>query len=326
MNSFPASMNLNYVPVGLFGSTMGLTGLSVAWRLAHLRYGVAANVADVVGLVALAAFIATSLAYVGKWKTAPRAVKAEFQHPIAGNMFGTIFVSLLLVPFVVAPMSRLVARILWVMGAIGIVIFAWIIATRWLSTRQQLSNATPAWIIPVIGLLDIPLAMPVLGLQAFHDVMVLGLAVGLFFATPLFTVIFQRQVFEAPMPDELRPTLLILVAPPAVGFSAYVATTGHLDLFAQALYWVTMFVLAILLGQLRNLPVCCPFRISWWAVSFPLAACAIAALKYTTESPGWITDTIAVTLLALMTLVIAGLLVRTITGIARGELRTLSNY
>jgi tellurite resistance protein len=62
------------------------------------------------------------------------------------------------------------------------------------------------------------------------------------------------------------------------------------------------------------------------AVSFPLAACAIAALKYTTESPGWITDTIAVTLLALMTLVIAGLLVRTITGIARGELRTLSNY
>ena len=30
---------LDYLPVGLFGSVMGLTGLSVAWRLAQERYG-----------------------------------------------------------------------------------------------------------------------------------------------------------------------------------------------------------------------------------------------------------------------------------------------
>ncbi len=27
------------MPVGLFAAVMGLTGLSVAWRLAHVRYG-----------------------------------------------------------------------------------------------------------------------------------------------------------------------------------------------------------------------------------------------------------------------------------------------
>ena len=319
-------MGLDYFPVGLFGSTMGLTGLSAAWRLAHLRYGVTAEVADVVGFAAVVAFVATSLAYASKWKTAPQSVKAEFQHPIAGNMFGTIFVSLLLVPLVVAPVSLIVARIMWTLGAIGIVVFAWIIATRWLSTRQQLSNATPAWIIPVIGLLDMPLAVPALGLSGLHNVMVLGLAVGLFFATPLFTIIFQRQLFEPPMPDGLKPTLLILVAPPAVGFSSYVATTGQTDLFAQALYWLTVFMLAILLGQLRRLPLCCPFKVSWWAVSFPLAACAIAALRYAMQAPGWVTDTIAVVLLVFVTLVIGGLLVRTVIGIARGELRALSAH
>jgi tellurite resistance protein len=29
--------NLEYLPIGLFGSVMGLTGLSVAWKLAHAR-------------------------------------------------------------------------------------------------------------------------------------------------------------------------------------------------------------------------------------------------------------------------------------------------
>ena len=41
---------LEYLPVGLFGSVMGLTGLSVAWRLAHARYGVPAVIADVIDI------------------------------------------------------------------------------------------------------------------------------------------------------------------------------------------------------------------------------------------------------------------------------------
>ena len=35
----PVRSQLEYLPVGLFGSVMGLTGLSVAWRLALTHYG-----------------------------------------------------------------------------------------------------------------------------------------------------------------------------------------------------------------------------------------------------------------------------------------------
>ncbi|WP_240154622.1 pyridoxal-phosphate dependent enzyme, partial [Burkholderia sp. Cy-647] len=42
--------------------------------------------------------------------------------------------------------------------------FAWHIVGRWMSDRQHAAHATPAWIIPVVGLLDLPLAMPALGL------------------------------------------------------------------------------------------------------------------------------------------------------------------
>jgi tellurite resistance protein len=320
----PGRPQLDYLPVGLFGSVMGLTGLSVAWQLAQVRYGAPGWVALAIGATAVAAFLAVLAGYAVKLATAFDAVRAEFRHPIAGNLFGTVLIGLLLLPVVIAPYSLVLARALWIGGAVGMVLFAWLVVSRWMSDRQQVAHATPAWVIPVVGLLDVPLALPILGLPPLHGLMVFALAVGLFFAVPLFTLIFSRLLFEPPLPEALKPSLLILVAPFAVGYSTYTLTVGQADLFAQALYMLTLFLLAVLLGQLRHLPLCCPFRVSWWAVSFPLAASAIAALRHATAEPGLITDAVALALLALATLVIAGLFVRTVLGLARGELRTLS--
>jgi tellurite resistance protein len=320
----PARWRFDYFPVSLFGAVMGLTGLSVAWRLAHARYGAPGWAADGLGVAAVAAFVLILLGYALKAITAPDAVRSEFRHPIAGSLFGTFLISVLLLPIVLAPVNLLMAQILWGAGAIGMVAFAWLMVSRWMGERQLIAHATPAWIVPVVGLLDVPLALPSLGLPPMHGVMVLGLAVGLFFAVPLFTLIFSRLVFEPPMPDALEPTLLILIAPFAVGFSAYVTTTGEVDLFAQSLYMLTLFVLAVLLERMRHLIACCPFRVSWWAVSFPLAASSIAALRFAAAEPGLTTDAIALGLLALATTTIIALLVRTLAGVARGELRTLT--
>lgn len=320
----PGRPLLAYLPIGLFGAVMGLTGLSVAWRLAAMRYGLPGGIALGIGAVAAIAFVLVSAGYAIKLVTAFDAARDEFRHPIAGNLFGTFLISLLLLPILLQPFAHRLAQILWVLGAAGMLLFAWLIVSRWMSDRQQVAHATPAWIIPVVGLLDIPLALPVLGFPPLHALMVFATAVGLFFALPLFTLIFSRLVFEPPMPDALKPTLLILVAPFAVGYSTYTVTTGQTDLFAEALYMLMLFMLAVLIGQLRNLPSCCPFRVSWWAVSFPLAASSIAALRFAAARPGPLPDAIALALLALATLVIAALFGRTLFGVVRGELRTLS--
>jgi tellurite resistance protein len=320
----PGRPMLDYLPVGLFGSVMGVTGLSVAWRLAHARYGAPEGVSLAIAAVAVTAFVLMVIGYTTKLLTAFGAVRQEFHHPIAGNLFGTVLISLLQLPIVLAPVARLVAQGMWVLGAAGMLIFAWLIVSRWMTDRQQVAHATPAWIIPVVGLLNVPLALPALGFPPLHGLMVATLAIGLFFAVPLFTLIFSRLLFEPPLPAALRPSLLILVAPFAVGYSAYTVTAGQTDLFAEALYALTLFVLAVLLGQLRDLPLSCPFRVSWWAVSFPLAASSVAALRFATARPGLVPDTIALALLALATVVIAGLLIGTLVDISRGGLRNLS--
>jgi tellurite resistance protein len=313
-----------YLPVALFGSVMGLTGLSIAWRLAHLRYGAPAWIATALTGVAALGFVLMVCAYGLKLVTATEAVRAELQHPIAVNTFATFWVSMLLLPIVLAPFSLLAAQVLWCVGATGIMVLALYIISRWLAIQHQPAHATPAWILPVVGLLDLPLAVPSLELPYAAETMMVGLAIGMFFALPLFTMIFSRLVFEPPLAPALEPSFLILVAPFAVGMSAYVATTGQVDLFAKSLYALTIFTLVVMLGRLRHLAQCCPFRVGWWSVSFPLAASAIAALRFAQAEPGWVSDALGLALLALSTSIILWMLVRMVIGIARGELRALS--
>lgn len=320
----PAVRYFEYLPIGLFASIMGLTGLSVAWRQAATTFGLPGRIADGIAILALGCFAALACAYAAKTLSAPDAVRTELDHPVSGNLFGTIFVSILLIPIILAPVFPVTARAIWCVGALGMFGFAWLMVDRWMNDRQQVVQATPAWIVPVVGLLDVPLAVPFLNLPQAHGLMVASLAIGLFFAVPIFTIIFARLLFVQPLAEPLQPMLLIMVAPFAVGFSAYTATTGRVDLFAEGLYGIMMFILVVLLARMRRVARPCPFRVAWWAVSFPLAASAVAAIRFADARPGQVSSAIALALLALASLVIAALFVRTIAGILRGELKALT--
>jgi tellurite resistance protein len=321
----PASAStttLAYLPIGMFGSVMGLSGLSIAWRGAKDYFGAPVLVAQVLGWCGLLAFLALVVAYAVKAWAGFSSVRAEFKHPVSSNLFGTLMISLLLLPLVLFEYSLTAARLLWVFGAAGMIGLAFTIVIRWMTVRQAVAQVTPPWIVPVVGMLDIPLAIPHLQWSGLHGLMVFGLSVGLFFAIPLFTMIFSRLAMEEPLAPPLQPSLLILVAPFSVGFSSYVATTGSIDMFAQALYMLMLFMLTVLLGRLRHLPQC-SFRVSWWAASFPLAASAAASIRYASYAKTVATDAIAIVVLAIATLIIIMFLIQTLLGIGKGKFQRL---
>jgi len=117
---------------------------------------------------------------------------------------------------------------------------------------------------------------------------------------------------------------MILMAPFAVGFSAYLEVAEHLDLYASSLFYLAVFMFAVLVPKLIRLRSASSFHTSWWAVSFPLAAMTLAALKFALHQPSWLANAFALAMLAFATFVILSLTVRTIAGIARGDLRALA--
>ncbi|HEX7987976.1 MAG TPA: C4-dicarboxylate ABC transporter [Duganella sp.] len=299
---------LHYMPVGLFSAVMGSTGLALAWRLAASEFDAPAWIGNALAMVALLAFVVVGTGYAVKALRGFDAVRREF--------------ALLLLPMLLAPLQLAAARTLWVAGAIGMGVFSVSIASRWLSEKQVV--ITPALLIPVVGLLDVPLALPALGWQSLHGVMVFSVAVGLVFALPLLGMVLTRLMREEAMPAPLQPTLLLLSAPFSVGFSAYTVTTGHIDLFAEGLVMVMFFALAIVAGRLRALVAGYPFRLSWWAASFPLAAATLAALRYAGHARHVVADGLALVLLATTTVCIAVFAARTLHAVVKGELQTLA--
>ena len=132
----------------------------------------------------------------------------------------------------------------------------------------------------------------------------------------LLTIIFYRILFHSPIDQKLMPTLFILIAPPAVGFIAYMRLTGELDAFARILYYSGLFLTLLLLTQApRFLKL--GFFLSWWAYSFPLAAISIASMVMYEKTGNVFYGWVGGALLLVLTGVVLLLIARTASAVVR---------
>lgn len=116
------------------------------------------------------------------------------------------------------------------------------------------------------------------------------------------------------------PSLLILMAPFEVGFLAYTNFTQRVDTFSGLLFYFGLFLFLTLAPKVLRKGI--PFASGWWAISFPMAAVTIAALKYSMFVQAWPVTLIAIILLAMLSIAIVVLLVRTLQMLMNGRLLT----
>lgn len=303
-------------PVGLFGSVMGLAGLSLAWRLAAQAATAPRWVSEALAVSAWAVFVLQSAAQLQRARHARETWLAELRHPATQPFAGTFWISVLLLPMLLPETMRFLARGMWLAGVVGMAAFAGWSLARWLSGGHEEAHVGPAWLIPVVGLLDIPLAFPALDDGCLREAMVFATAAGLVLGLPLLALVFARLILR---PSSPQPALLILLAPFSVGFSACVAVTGAVDTFARSLFYLAVFMLTVLLPRVYAMVRERPFEFSWWALSFPLAATAAAAQRYAAAWPSLPGRIVALALLALSTLVIGALLGLSLRALARNR-------
>ena len=266
---------LEHFPASFFAMVMGLAGLTIGWEKAQMvldrHFGF---VPWLIGATTLV-FSVLALLYLAKLVRHPTAVRAEIRHPVRINFMPTMAISLLLLSIVYLHPAPDASRWLWLTGATLQLGFTLFVVNIWMHHEHfQVLHMNPAWFIPAVGNVLVPVAGVPLG---YELVSWFFFSIGILLWPVLLTIIFYRVLFHHPLPERLMPTLFILVAPPAVGCIAYVQLTGGVDVFAQILYFAALFfTLLLFIEAPRFLKL--RFYLSWWAYSFPLAAFAIASM------------------------------------------------
>ena len=310
---------LAHFPVPFFATVMGLAGMTLALHLAETRFGwphLASRVA--LGLT-IVDFLFVALVYGMKAMHHPAAVAGDWKHPVKLAFFPAISISLLLIATALRPeMPPDLARLVWGIGAAGQAVLTLAVISGWIGHRPfQPVHISPAWFIPAVGNVVAPVAGLPLG---FVELSWLFFSTGMIFWVVLLTLVMNRLIFHDPLPGRLLPTLVILIAPPAVGFLAWLQLNGEqLDAFARVLYYSAVVFAAIVVLQVPHFARL-PFALSWWALSFPVAALTIATLRYGELAGSPTHDLLGGGLLVLLLAVIAMLVLRTLRAALRGEI------
>ena len=260
---------LAHFPVTFFAVLMGLFGLALALHAAAESFAAAELAARAVLWFGLGCFVAIACVYALKLLRHPAAVIAEWHHPVRLAFFPTITISLLLMATAIHGYRPDLAAPLWLLGAAGQGVLTIAVISGWISHRAfEVGHLTPAWFIPAVGNVIVPLAGAPLG---WVEISWLFFSAGMIFWLILLVLVFNRLIFHAPIPARLFPTLVILIAPPAVAFVSYVRLVGGIDPFAHVLLSAAYVFAILVLVQVPKL-MRLPFALSWWALSFPLAA------------------------------------------------------
>ena len=308
---------LAHVPVPLFASVMGLSGLGLAWRRASYDMGWADAVGEGILLLAAITFGAVAGLYLAKAVRYPAQVANEFRNPARSSFFAAITIGLMLLSVGLEPYMRRPAEVLWFTAVTAHLLLALAIFRQWFVHNVDIRHASPAWFIPVVGNVVAPLGAAVFG---YPEIGWFFFSVGLVFWLVLFPVILNRIIFHDQLPDRFMPTLVIMVAPPAVGFLSYLGLNeGGIDAFARVIFFVAVFIALLIMALARQLARV-PFAMSWWAYTFPSAALALAAVRYHGAVGGIFSSTLANVLLVLATLIVFVVLLRTVMALVSGRI------
>ncbi|MUV90142.1 C4-dicarboxylate transporter [Halapricum sp. CBA1109] len=300
-----------------FGSTMGTGAVGVAVALVAAEFDIAALEVVAQFFVALTAVL--TVAYTVPWLSRmwlyPRRVWADLTHPIRGQFFPTMPITLVVLGLGIArTMSDVVPTAvldplltaLFVLGSAGIFGFGLLVVTvMFTNDAIGTEHGVFAWYIPPVSHLVIPL----LGFELVAGhlggtptgrlvfvVSTVALGIGTFMFLFFGAIVLFRYAYESLPREKLAPTFVIGLAPTAVLTIAIAKLAAALQggavlgiaaepvvpllrLLALGLWGFSAwwFVLTVALVTYYVSRRTHPFFFTWWAYTFPMGAFALSA-------------------------------------------------
>ncbi|MEW6446458.1 MAG: SLAC1 anion channel family protein [Pseudomonadota bacterium] len=309
---------LEHMPIAMFAIVMGLAGLTIAVEKAESLWHWGFQPSLILLAITALAFGAIGLAYLTKLIRHRKHVMEEYNHPIRLSFFPAIPIGLILLAIASLDHFPTLALGLWAVGSAVQLLFTLMILSAWIHHEKfQIQHSNPAWFIPIVGNILVPVAGAPLG---YMEVSWFFFSIGLVFWIVLLTILMNRFFFHNPLPSKLLPTLFILIAPPAVGFLSWLKLHhGVLDDAGRILYYIALFTTLLLFFQFRQFAKV-KFALPWWAYSFPMAAITITSMVMLEHMGGWFFLLLSNVLLTLLVALIFVLVINTIRAMMRGEI------
>ncbi len=347
------SAPLKFLAPNWFSVVMGLAGLALAWLAAEPVLGSSATgVALVLGAVALLVCVALLVLSIQRASRFPQALAEDLRHPVRHGFVAALPVAVLLLVTLASRLALdgLWLHALWWAAALGQlwatvwVMQRWLVAAPAASTPPTSAAAeslqgliqgaalspprapvatppafwpsvTPVLFIPVVGNVVAPLA----GLALGHNVWSAAqFGIGALLWPVVLGLLLVRRAVQGPLPERLLATWFISISPPSV--IGLVLLTWSAPLAVVAAFWGVALFFLLWVGRIAQQAVDQPFALTWWAVSFPLAAFTTLTLKLATLTQTGPMQTVGMLLLALVSLVVFSLVLGTVRGLRDGTL------
>ncbi|SAL84232.1 Tellurite resistance protein TehA [Caballeronia arvi] len=317
MNGNNGTNNRAPMPVAFIGIGVGLLALAGAWRAAAHVWAIPDAAPTLLTAVALVVWLALLAAYGRKWLVERDAAIEEMRHPVQSSFAALAPVSTMLAAQAVQAYSRELAIALFAIGAASSLALGVYLHGRFWQGGRKPELTTPAVYLPTVAPSFVA-GTAAAGL-GFTQIGMLFFGAGVFSWLAIESIVLHRAAVHETLPDALRPSLGIQLAPPVVGGVSYLAIThGVPDIFAYMLLGYGLYqamMLARLVPWMRQRA----FTPSYWAFSFGAAALPTMAIRMLERGATGPMEWIAPVAFVVANGVIGGLIVGTVRAMAGGQ-------
>ncbi|MGL4667890.1 MAG: hypothetical protein ACRCWR_08165 [Saezia sp.] len=338
--TLPSQLIQNFAP-GWFALIMGTGVLAMLTLMLSRQCEWLTPLAWGLHWLNIIAFVVLSIPWLLRWVLYRSNAIGTLKHPVQASFYPTYSIGLLILSAqcLLFGMPVVLAETLWWAGALMTYAFSLAVLYNIFNNEAILpEHITPAYYIPAVGLVVIPVAGISLlahmsGIRQDLALLLntLGFGAGAVMYVGLLGLTFFRLYLHKPAFGMLTPTIWIQAAPLGIIpvsmmnlFSAY-ALPGAIDgakavgvlFWAAGIWWVLMAAMMTLTAWKKKQ---FPFALSWWGFIFPLGALATLSLRLSHELNMSMFYHAGVMVWLLMMLLWMLTFVKTVQGVVKGTI------
>ncbi|WP_338410638.1 hypothetical protein [uncultured Flavobacterium sp.] len=273
-------MNINFkrneFPASRFGIILGLFGLGNIWKLSDYFSG-SRFISEIIMFFVLLLWFVFMILYILKWFLNYEHAIKELRHPIKNNYIGLPGVTMMLMAIVMMSYNQTIGECLFLLGMVIQLLYGVYFTEQIWKNNTQFNFITPALYLPTVA--GNFVSALVAGIYGYYTLGYFFLGIGFFSWLSLESIIMNRLKKED-LPLEFKPTLGIMMAPPAIACAAYFSLNlGKTNLLIIFLLGYALFQflisLKIFFSILKN-----KFNLSYWSFSFGLTTLSSITIQF----------------------------------------------